>query len=219
MKTLIFGAGQVAEVFAAYIGHENIAAFVVDRNYIHPSRDASMTIVPFENLWEQFDPRTHVFMVGMSFKGLNQPRQKKFDAMRAQGYLPLVCISPKASWLDPIKVGFGTFIMDENTIQPYASIGENCVLWSGSHFGHHCKIGNHVFVASHVVVSGGVEIGDRTFIGVNATIADGVKIGADCIIGAGTLITEDCAPGGVYQGSRSERSKVPSSRMRGVWAR
>jgi carbonic anhydrase/acetyltransferase-like protein (isoleucine patch superfamily) len=77
-------------------------------------------------------------------------------------------------------------------------------------------IRDHTFIASHVVVSGGVEIGEQCFIGVNATLRDHIKIGDRCVIGAGTLLLADAAPEGVYSGTATEQSKVPSSRLRGV---
>ena len=36
------------------------------------------------------------------------------------------------------------------------TIGDDCVLWSGNHIGHHATIGDHCFITSHVVVSGHV---------------------------------------------------------------
>jgi acetyltransferase-like isoleucine patch superfamily enzyme len=66
------------------------------------------------------------------------------------------------------------------------------------------------------VISGGVEIGEQCFVGVNATLRDHIKVGAKSVIGAGTLILSDVARDGVYIGSSTERSKVPSSRLRGI---
>ena len=57
---------------------------------------------------------------------------------------------------------------------------------------------NHVFMASHVVVSGGVSIGDQCFIGVNATLRDHITIGMGTVIGAGALVMKDTNPFSVY---------------------
>ena len=37
-------------------------------------------------------------------------------------------------------------IMEHNTIQPYVTIGENTILWSGNHVGHHTQIGKNVIL-------------------------------------------------------------------------
>ena len=71
-------------------------------------------------------------------------------------------------------------------------------------------------MASHVVVSGGVDIGEQCFIGVNATLRDHINIGAKCVIGAGALLLADAEPEGVYIGAATERSRVPSTRLRGI---
>jgi acetyltransferase-like isoleucine patch superfamily enzyme len=72
------------------------------------------------------------------------------------------------------------------------------VLWSGNHIGHDTTIGNHCFIASHAVISGGVTIGDYCFVGVNATFRDGVTVAPRCVIGADALIMKDTEEGGVY---------------------
>ncbi|MEG1323311.1 MAG: transferase, partial [Janthinobacterium sp.] len=74
----------------------------------------------------------------------------------------------------------------------------------------------HCFLASHVVVSGGVDIGEQCFIGVNATLRDRLRIGARCVIGAGALLLADAEEDGVYIGAATERSRVPSSRLRKI---
>ena len=71
------------------------------------------------------------------------------------------------------------------------SVGNNTILWSGNHIGHHSKIGNNCFISSHVVISGNCIVGDNTFIGVNSSIADRTNIGKSCFIGMGVNITKD----------------------------
>jgi UDP-3-O-[3-hydroxymyristoyl] glucosamine N-acyltransferase len=95
-------------------------------------------------------------------------------------------------------------------------IGHNVTLWSGNHIGHHCVIEDDVFIASHVVVSGGVRIGQGCFIGVNATLRDHITLGPRCVLGAGTLLLADAEAEGVYMGAATERARVPSTRLRGI---
>ena len=67
-----------------------------------------------------------------------------------------------------------------------------------------------------MVISGGVEVGEQCFIGVNATLRDHIKVGAKCVVGAGSLLLADAEPEGVYIGAATERSRVPSTRLRGI---
>jgi len=218
---LIFGAGQVAQVFAAYLQDNRfeVAGFVVDAEFLtnvdrpEPRR---IPIYSAEHIEVAFHPGRHRFVAGLSFKGMNKPRAEKYASMLAKGYAPLTFFDKRAKFVGNSNIEAGSFIMDGNCIQPGVSIGENCILWSGNHVGHHTKIGNHVFIASHAVIGGACEIGDYSFIGVNATIRDGVKIGPRCVIGAGALILSDCEEGGVYSPGGTERSRVPSSRLRNI---
>ena len=105
--------------------------------------------------------------------------------------------------------------MEHNTIQPFVEIGENTILWSGNHIGHHSRIGANCFVSSHVVISGGVTVGENSFIGVNATLRDNIAIGSHCIIGAGALILRDAEDYAVFPGVGTEPSRVRSDRLRG----
>jgi UDP-3-O-[3-hydroxymyristoyl] glucosamine N-acyltransferase len=102
------------------------------------------------------------------------------------------------------RIGDNCFVFEANVIQPFVTIGNDVVLWSGNHIGHDVTIEDHVFIASHVVVSGNATIGARSFVGVNATFRDGVTVAPDCVIGAGASIMKDTVRGGVYAGPRTE---------------
>ena len=52
-----------------------------------------------------------------------------------------------------------------------------------------------------------IVVGDGTWIGSRALILPGVTIGEGCIVAAGAVVTEDCAPDGLYAG-------VPARRVR-----
>ena len=98
----------------------------------------------------------------------------------------------------------------------FVKIGNNVTLWSGNHIGHHSSIKDNCFITSQVVISGGVEVSENCFIGVNSTIRDKVNIGSFSIIGAGSIILKNVEPFGLYVTKETERSKVPSNRIRGI---
>jgi sugar O-acyltransferase (sialic acid O-acetyltransferase NeuD family) len=219
---LIFGAGQVAEVIAEGLA-SHPCVFVVDDRFERPITEGKRTPITLSQLAAFHDAdasstQDYLFVIGMSFRGLNKARSEKFNAMRTLGYKP-VGLRGIDVWVpNSAKIGEGTTIQTRNTIQTGVEIGENCMLWAGNHIGHHTKIGSHVWLSSGIVVSGACEIGDYTFIGSGVTIADNIKIGKRCIIGAGATITRDCEDDGVYPGPYAVRSKVPSNKVKGVWA-
>jgi UDP-3-O-[3-hydroxymyristoyl] glucosamine N-acyltransferase len=106
--------------------------------------------------------------------------------------------------------------MELNNLQPFSRLGRNVWLWAGNHVGHHSVIEDNCFIASHAVVSGAVTVGESSFIGVNATIRDNVKIGKRNVIGAGVVILADTSDAQVFIGQKTEASRVPSHRLRGI---
>jgi len=216
---VIFGTGDIAELANYYFsrgGGRNVAAFAVDAAYFKESTFCGLPVVAFEEVARVYPPPAHDFFVALSYSKLNQLRKEKYLAAKAYGYQLASYVSEMATVLNDGRIGENCFILEDNTIQPFVTIGNNVTLWSGNHIGHHSTIKDHCFLASHIVVSGGVEIGEQCFIGVNATLRDHIKLGERCVIGAGALLLTDAEAEGVYQGQATERARVPSSRLRGI---
>lgn len=216
---VIFGAGELAETAAFYFAHDSdlaVAAFTVDRQFIREDTFAGLPVIPFDEVARLFPPSSHGFFVAVSYSNLNKLRAAKCAEAKQKGYGLASYVSSKATIWPGFVAGENCFILEDNTIQPFARIGSNVTMWSGNHIGHHAHIADNCFITSHVVISGGVKVGEYTFIGVNATIRDHVTIGANCVIGAGALIVQDAADSSVYSGPVAELSRVPSHRLRRI---
>lgn len=216
---VIFGAGEIAEVVHHYLrsdGGREVAAFTVDRDYLKETIFNGKPIVPFEEVASAYPPERYEMMVAIGYGGVNSVRARKFHAVKALGYFCSSYVSSRACVAENVRMGENCLVFEHNTVQPFSVLGDNVVLWSGNHIGHHVTIGSHVFIASHAIISGGANIGDACFIGVNATIRDHVHVGARCVVGAGALLLSDAEPEGVYLGAATERSRVPSSRLRRI---
>jgi sugar O-acyltransferase (sialic acid O-acetyltransferase NeuD family) len=216
---VIFGAGDIAQLAHYYFSKDSdyeVVAFTVDKEYLVTKSFCDLPVVPFEEVSQNFPPSENDFFVALSYAKLNLLRKEKYLAAKSLGYELVSYTSSRATILNDGRIGENCFILEDNTIQPFATIGNNVTLWSGNHIGHHCTIKDHSFIASHVVISGGVEIGEQCFIGVNVTLRDHITIGDKCVVGAGALLLADAVAEGVYIGTATERSKVPSSRLRGI---
>lgn len=216
---VIFGTGQIAEVAWFYFTHDSAykpVAFTVDRAFRDKDSLLGLPVIPFDELPQSLPPAQADLFVALSYTKLNSIRKQKVQAVRAAGYSTPSYISSRATTFDGFEPGGNCFILEDNTIQPFCQIGDNVTLWSGNHIGHHAVIEDNCFISSHVVISGGVRVGDSSFLGVNSTVRDHVSIGARCVIGAGSLIIADTEPEGVYTSPPSERSRVPSTRLRGI---
>ena len=220
MKTkqiIIFGTGEIAELADFYFTNDSpheVAGFTVDAAFVKQAEFRGRPVVAFEEVADKFPPDRFVCFVAISYAGVNALRAGKVAAARAKGYRIATYLSSRATIFPGFEPKENCFILEDNTIQPFASIGANVTLWSGNHIGHHSVIEDDVFLASHVVVSGGVRVGQGSFVGVNVTIRDHVTIGRQCVLGAGALVLEDQPDFSVIAPRGSERSAVPSHRLR-----
>jgi sugar O-acyltransferase (sialic acid O-acetyltransferase NeuD family) len=217
-KLVIFGCGDIAQLAHFYFttdsAHE-VVAFTVDRAYLPPDATfCGLPVVPFEEVEQSYPPDAHAIFVALSYSKVNQVRAGKVDEAAQKGYSLASYISSRATVLTQEPIGENAFILEDNTVQPFVKIGRDVTLWSGNHIGHHSEIGDHCFIASHIVVSGGVKVGPRCFIGVNATLRDHITIGEGCVIGMGAMILADCEADGLYAVTGTERAKIPASRLR-----
>lgn len=218
-RLVIFGLGDIAQLAHYYFSTDSIyevVAFTVDLAFVNETVFCGLPVVPFEELSERYSNKEHEIFVALSYSKLNAVRKEKYLAAKALGYGLATFVSSHATALNDGRIGENCFILEDNTIQPFVTIGNNVTLWSGNHVGHHSTIKDHCFIASHVVISGGVEIGEQCFIGVNATLRDHIKIGDKCVIGAGALLLANAEAEGVYIGTATERAKVPSTKLRKI---
>ncbi len=215
---VIFGTGELAEVAAFYFQHDadrNVVCFTVDGAHANEDQCFDRPIVPFEDIVSAYSPESHDLFVATGYSKINGLRQEKCLEARDKGYELASYVSSKATTFPDLTHGWNCFILEDNTIQPFSSIGNGVTLWSGNHIGHHSSIGDFAFVSSHVVVSGGVKIGARTFVGVNSTLNDHISVGERCVIGSGAIVARNLDDESVVVGETSKLSKVPSSRLKG----
>ena len=216
-QVVIFGIGPIAEIAHFYLTNDSeheVVAFTVDKEYLDGDTFNGVPVVAYEDIEEKYPAHNHKMFIPISYKKLNTLRAEKFHDAKSRGYECVSYISSKATYYDT-PVGENCFIFEDNVIQPFTKIGDNCILWSGNHIGHHTIIEDHCFLASHVVISGNVTIGECSFFGVNSTVGDNVNIGRSNLIGANAVILKDTEDYSLYKTSETEKSKIPSNRLRG----
>ena len=191
-KLVIIGDTAFAEIAYEYFTYDSdygVVAFSVEKEYLKKKTLFNLPVVPFEKLEALYDPFNHSFFAAMVYTQGNALRTRLYLQAKQKGYKPASYISSRAFVWRNCTVGEHCFIFEDNTVQPFVRIGNNVVLWSGNHIGHHSIIKDNCFISSHVVISGFCEIGESCFIGVNTTIANNLVMGDFCTVGAGALIT------------------------------
>jgi sugar O-acyltransferase (sialic acid O-acetyltransferase NeuD family) len=200
-KLVIYGAGLIGEVAAFFFRKDSdyeVAAFTNATAFITSDHFDGLPIVPFETIQESHPPADYDLFIALGYAKTNQIRQARFLEAKAMGYTCATYISSRATYFDN-AVGENCFILENNVIQPFVTIGNNVTLWSGNHIGHHSKIRDHCFISSHVVVSGGCDIGENCFLGVNSTIRDNVTLGRFVVMSPGSIVMKDCEERTVVQ--------------------
>jgi sugar O-acyltransferase (sialic acid O-acetyltransferase NeuD family) len=212
-KLIIFGNTSFAEIAAEYFSSAGfeVIAHLVDPQYLSDGLLNGRIVVgtDSERAIKMRSEASH-FFVASTYTQLNRFRANKFREFKDIGLIPASFISPHA-FVDPsVKLGEHVFIFENNVIQFGTEIGNNCILWSGNHIGHHSIIEDNVFVSSHVVVSGHCTIGANSFLGVNSTIYNNVEIGRDNWIGPSSVVAKSTQENTMMRAELTKASHVPT---------
>ena len=201
---IIIGDSAFAEVAYEYFTHDSpyqVVAFAVERQFLSKDSLFGLPVVPMDELQERYASADHAFYAALVYTQMNRLRTRLYQQVKAMGYAPASYISSRAFVWHNVEIGEHAFIFEDNTLQPFVVLGDNVVLWSGNHIGHHSRIKDNCFIASHVVVSGFCSIGANCFVGVNATFGNNLSVGDDCLIGAGALIARDIPDDSLVKGN------------------
>jgi len=208
-KIIIFGIQDFAELAHYYLQNDSeheVIAFCVNKQYLpNDTVFQGLPIVAFEEIEEVYSPEEYKFFAPMSPQRMNRLREEVYLNIKSKGYDMISYVSSKATLFNN-KIGDNCFILENNTIQPYTTIGNNVILWSGNHIGHHGVIKDHVMFTSHVVLSGHCTVESYSTIGVNATIRDGLTIGKGTFVAMAANIIKPTDPWGMYIGNPAKKS-------------
>lgn len=196
MKVIIYGTGKMAEFICYSFMNDsqyNVIAFCVDDAYVPPAGNTllGLPILSFAQVTKDFPPETYKIHVAI---GRNSARESVYHKVKDAGYAFANYISTKANVWSDLVIGHNTFIDQCCDIQPFVTIGNNCML-IGTRIGHHSTIENNVLLSGNIL-AGNVTVGHNSFLGINSAVKEDVIIGSYNIIGAGVFInknTEDHA--------------------------
>jgi len=212
-KAIIFGTGSFAELVHFMLlndSHYQVVGFTISKDHIKVDEFLGLPIYPFEEINTLVSPSVADIFIAIGCKKMNDVRASFMRQAKDKGYTLLSYISSKAQHWNDTQIGENVFIFEGNNLQPFVTINDGTILWSGNHIGHHSIIGKYCFITSHVVISGHCKINDSCFIGVNATIFDNVTIAKKSLIGASALITTDTKIEGVYTAEKATLFKKTS---------
>lgn len=218
-KVVVFGVSQWAELAHFYLTHDSpheVVAFTLDREYIQADSFKELPVVAFDELDGNYPPSDYKLFIPISFKRMNHLRAEKYYEAKNRGFELISYVSSRATTFPGFQCGDNCFILEDNTIQPFVKIGNNVVMWSGNHIGHHTTIRDHVMITSHVVISGCCVIEPFSFFGVNATVRDETVVARETLVGMDVTILKDTKEFEVYKATATEPAGFRSDEIRSL---
>jgi sugar O-acyltransferase (sialic acid O-acetyltransferase NeuD family) len=215
-KLVIVGSSAFAQIAHEYFDVDTdyeVVGFAVEAAYLKETEMNGLPIVDFATLAQHFDPATHAVFVALTYTQLNRARTRLARAAKEMGFALASYVSPRAHVWRNVELGEHCFIFEDNTVQPFVRIGNNVILWSGNHIGHHSVVHDNCFISSHVVISGFCDIGANSFLGVNCTLANNLRIERDNWIGPGITLTQSTEPAALYGAEMPAASRVRALRF------
>lgn len=94
------------------------------------------------------------------------------------------------------------------SINPSASIGNHCIINTGSIVEHDCVLSDFVHISPKAALAGNVFVGEGTQIGIGAAVIQGIKIGKWVTVGAGAVIIKDIPDYAVVVGNPGKIIKI-----------
>ena len=215
-KLVIIGDSAFAEIAYEYFDADSeyeVVGFAVERKFLRSARFKGLPLVALEEITDYFPPDSHSVYVAVTYTQLNRLRERLLVKAKGLGYDLASYISSRAFLWRNVVLGEHCFIFEDNTVQPFVTIEDNTILWSGNHIGHHSRIRKNCFISSHVVVAGVCDIGENSFLGVNATVANNITVGRDTWIGPNTAVMKDVAPGTLFKTPHTEPAKISALKL------
>jgi sugar O-acyltransferase (sialic acid O-acetyltransferase NeuD family) len=217
MKPLvIFGTGHIATMVHFYLTHDSpfeVVAFTADRTHIRDEAFLGLPVVPFDEVIESYPPNSYSMFIAIGFSRMNKVREARYHEAKEAGYELATYVSSKATTWPGSVIGDNCFIMEDVIVHPFVEIGNDNIIWSGSHIGHGSVVKDHCFVSPRTAISGYVTVERNCFFGTNSTIRDQVTIARECVIGAGAVILKDTRERGVYVANPARLLPTGSDRL------
>ncbi len=137
--------------------------------------------------------------------GDSRVRVRLAERLRQQGMRlasaihPLTSIAPSARLGDHVIAGARTIIC------AHASVGDHCVLSTGSIVEHDNQLGTGVFLHPAVRLAGGVTIDDYASLGIGACVIPYRRVGSGARVEPGSVVIRDVLPGTTVSGAPAAR--------------
>lgn len=202
-KIVIYGLGSFAELMHYYFSTESeyeVVAFTVDSVFLQNHLYCGLPVIPFEDVENYYPPSDFSMFVAIGYKNMRN-RKLLFEKAKSKNYKLVNFVSKKAITHDNFILGENNVIMGDVNIEPFVTISDNNVFWSGSLICHHCNIQSHNYFAPSSVLSGYVVVKNLCFFGTGCSVIDKLTIANESFLIAGSVLFETTRPYTRYVGN------------------
>ena len=193
---IIIGAGGFGREVLQWIKDYNrikpswhILGFLDDNLHALDKLECDYKVIGTIKDWEPNENQWFVMAVANP-----KTKQAIAESMKAKGAVFTSLIHPSAYISEFALVGEGLVMYPNSVITVNTRIGDFVTLLS-SEIGHDAVIGNYSTISSYCDITGGVKLGERVFLGSHVTIVPKRKIGDDAYIAAGSVVISNIKSG------------------------
>lgn len=207
---VVVGTGDFSDLVADTIendNHRNIAAYVVDAQYLHEPTYRDKPVYAFEDVEKIFDKDKYSFVIGFTGKKMYTQRLEKYNKLKEMGYELENIIHSTASISKTSTMGDGNIILQFAIVANRGQVGNCNVICPKAYVNHDVIIGNANYLAPGFSTTGFSQIGSHCFCGVHSAISNKVKVADFTFIGGGLFISNDTKEYDVYVPPRREALK------------
>lgn len=218
-KVVLFGNTDYTQVVWWYLENDSeheVVAFTVNKEYLEEDELCGLPVVPYENVLSLYPPDEYKMFIAVGYAKRNKIRAELYHTARASGYELISYVHSSAINQCDLPIGDNCFIAENVVIVPFASFGNNVVIWTSSTLAHHSRVDDHSFVSHHVAISGHAKVSAYCFVGANSTVRDGITLAKSSLIGAGANILEDTVENGVYKGQQTSQNVYLSDNLKHI---
>jgi sugar O-acyltransferase (sialic acid O-acetyltransferase NeuD family) len=215
-RIVIFGIGTGADTARRYFERDSpheVVGYLVDREFLAAPTFNGRPVVAVDDAVARFAPDDVLAFVPLGSSRMNMLRAEKYQLLKSLGYRFLSYVHSSNRLEGHCEIGENCFILENQSVNFDAAIGNNVVIWSGCQIGDRSRIGDHAFLAAHVVLNGDVSIGEYAYLGSNCNISNGVQIARQSFIGANALITQNTAERAVHVVEATPAAGIDSQRF------
>jgi len=201
-RSVIIGAGYYGEVFKSYLTEcgINVVGYLDDTPEYQNTHKQGVPVLGRTSDLKILKDKYNIKSVYCSM-GNNVARLFFLKEARKFGLQTPSFIHSTAIISQDAEIKGTLYLLPSSIIQPFAIIGDGCMIATNVVITHHTTIEEGFFASDSSIIGAKIQIQKYAWIGMGATIMTGVKIlGENCLIGAGAVVISDVSTNAVVAG-------------------